>query len=304
MNSVESYLVQNGPSAGSRLVLSRAGDLTVEILPDRGMDIGRVWWRGKQLSWILPQGIPGPGVVSASNDWLANFGGGLLTTCGPENFGSGSLNQSASYPLHGSFTNLKFEIQIQRSSEIESVVSGKATYSPLFGESWQIHRGITISSSGQISVQDDLLNIGISSQPVLMLYHVNLGGDFLSSRVRVTSPNGASKLTEAEGFSDTWEIFGDAHAFNTETVYLHQSHEPIWAVAYNPDSELSVRVSSDVLSNLFQWKFRRRDRFVLGLEPASSNTLQGRSKSQENAPWVDPGQSWKHELLVQITQPT
>lgn len=302
MNSVESYLVQNGPSTGSRLIVSRSGDLTVEILPDRGMDIGRVWWRGKQLSWLLPQGIPGPGIVSAGNDWLANFGGGLLTTCGPENFGAGSLKESPPYPLHGSFTNLKFEIQNQQSSEAGSLVSGTGTYSPLFGESWQVSRTLSIDVSGQISVRDDLLNVGVVSQPVLLLYHVNLGGDFLSSQVQVTSPVGASRLTPPEDFADTWETFGEPHTLNSETVYHHQSREPIWAVAHNPDSKLSVRVSSDRLVNLFQWKYRRKDRFVLGLEPASSNTLEGRYKSQESAPSIEPGQSWKHELLVEITQ--
>lgn len=302
MNSVESYLVQNGPSAGSRLIVLRAGEITAEVLPDRGLDIGRVWWKGVQIAWLLPQGIVGPGSISAGNDWLANFGGGLLTTCGPENFGAPGISDSRAYPLHGSFTNLKFEIQNQQTSENEVLVSGRATYSPLFGESWQISRTISLKSSGQVSVRDAFLNVGVVSQPILQLYHVNLGGGFLSSAVQVTSPNGATKVTQQEELTDSWEVFGDAHSLNLETVYLHQSEEPIWATAHNPALSLSVRVSSDKLSNLFQWKFRRKDRFVLGLEPASSNTLEGRTKALDSAPIVTPGQLWEHELKVQISE--
>lgn len=301
LHSVDNYLVQNGPSSGQRLVLIRSGELAIEVLPDRGLDVGRAWWRGKQFALSLPGGIGMPNSKSPQNDWISNFGGGLLVTCGPENFGSSSHDENVSYPTHGSFTNLQFTLVGQETTAEAATVTGVGVYAPLFGESWRISRSISLYDQSRITVSDTLTNVGVREQPVMMLYHVNLGGHFLDEDVTITSPSNPTRLSAKAAFSDEWASFGSGHSEIVESVYLHQSDRPIWATASNVSLDIAVKVSSSSLTNLFQWKYRRSDRWALGLEPASSNSLKGRSESKTNAAKVSPGETWQHQLTIQLS---
>lgn len=300
MGSADHYLAQNGPSAGTRLSLLRAGNIQAEILPDRGMDIGRLWSEGVQYAWTLPTGFTSPAPLSSSNDWISVFGGGLLTTCGPENFGAASKDGDHTVPTHGSFSQIRFTIIEEQSTERGITLTGRGHYSHLFGDSWEILRGITITSDSNVVVEDTLTNIGYRKQPVLMLYHVNLGGDFLSPQATISSEADVTRYSSTPSFEDDWSTYGSALAVNEETVYVHSFPTPAHTTVSNPELRAQVTVSSDSLPHLFQWKFRRHDRFALGIEPASASSLGGRTQAAAGAPWLDPGFSWSHKLTIAL----
>src|SRR4051794_26858987 len=74
-----------------------AGDMRVNVLPERGLDIGRAWFRGEPVAWESPLGeLPWQG------DFARSFGGGLLVTCGLRNVGLPSEGQ----PQHGWYSSL------------------------------------------------------------------------------------------------------------------------------------------------------------------------------------------------------
>lgn len=302
MLGIDHYLVQNGPSFGTRLLLIRAGDLQLELLPDRGFDIGRVWFEGSQIAWTLPSGFGSPPPMSQANDWISSFGGGLLTTCGPENFGSSSEVEGFPFSLHGSFTNLRFELLSAEQNDEHVILKAKAEYAHLSGDSWEIVRVVTVSKANRIQVFDSLKNTGYQEQPVLVLFHVNLGGQLLSDTLEIESPHKVHRYSDDPGYEDSWSSFGAPNLVNKETVYLHNSSKPIWVRAMNQDTGITVGVSSDSLCNLFQWKFRRKDRFALGLEPATSNTLEGRMKAIDLAPKIAPETSWNHILTIEVSR--
>src|SRR3546814_12946486 len=86
--SVESSVTTDGPSAGMRRLRLVAGDVDVELVPDRGLDIGQMRVAGVPLAWISPTGFPRAGVHAGDGQgWTRAFGGGLLTTCGLLNVG-------------------------------------------------------------------------------------------------------------------------------------------------------------------------------------------------------------------------
>src|SRR5439155_13446253 len=73
------------------------GDLDVDVLPARGLDLGTARFRGERFSWESPLGhIPWQG------DFARSFGGGLLVTCGLRNVGLPSEGQ----PQHGWYSSL------------------------------------------------------------------------------------------------------------------------------------------------------------------------------------------------------
>jgi hypothetical protein len=66
------------PSGDRALVLRLAGGLSLDVLPDRGLDIGAAWWAGVPIAWRSPHLVdPGP-----AETWENRFLGGLLATKG------------------------------------------------------------------------------------------------------------------------------------------------------------------------------------------------------------------------------
>lgn len=299
--SIDHYLAMSGPGSGMRITLLRAGDWEVEVVPDRGMDIGRSWWRGKQVAWIDGPSIPAAGAIAPGDTWLETFRGGLLATCGPENFGRPSKNGSYAVPLHGSWTRLRFDITESRVSSGRALLQGTGWYSSLFGDRWEIDREINVSAREGVIVRDRLINRGAERQPVLVLYHVNLGGELIGPTSRVSSNGRVDLISSPAPFDDSWDVFGPAHEHSIETVYRHLSTaQPIAAVAMSPETGMSATISSSSLSTLFQWKYRRHDRQVLGMEPATSTTLAGREQALADAPWREIGEEWTHTLGVSV----
>ena len=66
--------------------------LAFSVYPGRGMDIGRLTYRGVPVSYLAKPGVASPGYYESSGmNWLRNFFAGMLTTCGLSNVGGLSL---------------------------------------------------------------------------------------------------------------------------------------------------------------------------------------------------------------------
>ena len=122
-----------------------AGELAVDVLPERGLDLGRAEFQGTRFSW-----------ESSSEPWW----GGLMFTCGLQNVGVPSEGQ----PQHGAYrTRPARDVAIH-----DGTVSGRVREGPL-----ELTREITIDDGG-VSVTDVVANVGESAEPAPLLYHVNL----------------------------------------------------------------------------------------------------------------------------------
>ncbi|QYM65026.1 aldose 1-epimerase family protein [Microbacterium sp. Se5.02b] len=74
--SVESSRRTDGPDAGSRRIRVVNGDLELEILPDRGLDLGQFRVAGIPLAWTSPTGFPPVPADPDGRGWLRAFGVG------------------------------------------------------------------------------------------------------------------------------------------------------------------------------------------------------------------------------------
>src|SRR5215213_3487046 len=91
---IEPFVFDDGPARGVRALRLRTGSsLSLDVLCDRGMDLGAAEYRGVPLAWASRTGVVAPHFRELEGEgWLRSFGGGLLVTCG--------LQTSAS-PLRG-----------------------------------------------------------------------------------------------------------------------------------------------------------------------------------------------------------
>lgn len=122
-----------------------AGDLAVDILPERGLDLGRAEFHGMRFSW-----------ESSSEPWW----GGLMFTCGLRNVGVPSEGQ----PQHGLYRTLP----ARDVATHDGKVRGCVREGPL-----ELTREIAIDDAG-VSVTDVVANVGEGPEPAPLLYHVNL----------------------------------------------------------------------------------------------------------------------------------
>lgn len=283
--SIESSVRTDGPDAGARRVRIINGDLEIEVLPDRGLDLGQVRVAGVPLAWLSPTGFPP--LAESAGGWMRAFGGGLLTTCGLQSYGAPSLDDGTPHPLHGRYSSLRAHVSRVDVTDDEVVVEGVVREAEVFGAHLELRRRISSAlGSRTIHIADVLVNRGAEAVEPMVLYHLNLGWPLVDEGTTVRSPatRVEARDADAERGLDTWSHFPAVAPSYPEQVFRHVLESDARAVveAVNPRG-LGVRIAFDtsVLPAMFQWRVAQANgHVVLGLEPATAPTILGRADAR------------------------
>jgi len=302
--AIEASIRTDGPDAGTRRLRVIAGDLDIELLPDRGLDLGQVRHRGVPLAWVSPTGWPRP----SGGPFGATFGGGLVTTCGLLSFGPPSHDDEGEHPQHGRYTTLA--ATVTRAEVLEDAVLVEATIveATVLGAHLELRRRLRVPrGEARIELHDEIVNRGARAVEPMVLYHVNLGwpliqeGTLLRSPVERVLPRDA----DAEVGLATWAQFPAPTDRYPEQVFAHElpADRPVRAEVHAP-SGLGIRISFDTLAlpGLFQWRVAQQDGVVLGVEPATAATIRGRQDAR-NRGLLRPlavGESWNLRLDIDV----
>lgn len=285
--AVESSLRTDGADAGARRIRVVNGDLDIEVLPDRGLDLGQVRVAGIPLAWMSPTGFP-PLVDAADGDgWMRAFGGGLLTTCGLLSYGAPSDDEGTRHPLHGRYSSLRAEVVRAEATHDEVVVEGIVREAAVSGAHLELRRRIaTRIGTRTLRVDDVVVNRGAREVEPMVLYHVNLGWPLVDEGTRLSSPSSSveARDADAEAGLATWSVFPEPVAAYPEQVFLHElpAARPVTVEVSSADG-LGVRIGFDTaaLPALFQWRVaEERGHVVLGVEPATAPTILGRADAR------------------------
>ncbi|WP_195760665.1 aldose 1-epimerase family protein [Agromyces kandeliae] len=284
--SIESSTRADGPDAGTRRIRMVNADLEVDVLPDRGLDIGQVRVAGVPLAWVSPTGFR-PGTVSDPSGWMRAFGGGLLTTCGLLSYGAPSEDEGERHPLHGTYSSLQARVVRTDVVDGELVVEGLVREVRVFGEHLELRRRISSPiGSRAIRIDDRLVNAGSRAVEPMVLYHVNLGWPLVDEGTELRTPGGLVEARDeaAERGLQSWSRFpASARAF-PEQVFRHELPPSTpTAIEVVAARGLAVRIAFDtsVLPALFQWRVAEENgHVVLGVEPATAPTILGRADAR------------------------
>lgn len=305
--SIESSVRSDGPDAGTRRIRIVNGDLDVELLPDRGLDVGQVRVAGVPLAWISPTGFPA--LSAEPGGWMRAFGGGLVTTCGLLSYGAPSLDGGTPHPLHGRSSSLKAEVLRTDATGDVLVVEGVVREAEVFGAHLELRRRITTPVGTRILRIDDVLtNRGAQPVEPMVLYHLNLGwplvdeGTVLETGAARVEPRDAA----AERGLDTWSRFPAPAERYPEQVFRHEA--PTGDVRVSNPGGLGVRIGFDtaVLPALFQWRVAEENgHVVLGVEPATAPTILGRADARVRGMLrtLHPGESMSLGVEVEALLP-
>ncbi len=185
--SLRRMTLTDGPEAGlDALHLSTGGGLDALLLPGRTLDIGPLWWRGRQIAWMPPGGLIHPAFLRAEEGGARGFErlfGGFLVTCGLSHV----RLPAEGNPLHGRlpFTPARLTLARERDDGVLEA-EAEAWESRINGSTLRLRRRVEATAGGaSLRITDTVENLGPEPVPHAVLYHVNLGWPLLAPGTRV-----------------------------------------------------------------------------------------------------------------------
>ncbi len=295
-------------ASGDRVLILRvAGGLSLDVLLDRGLDIGAAWWNGIPLAWRSPNLVdPGPG-----RGWEDRFLGGLLATCGPDNIGPPRAGRGQ----HGTHHLTRaHDVRWWREHTVDGVevhVGGTVAGTQLNGRRVLVEREIVTGTGAPfVEVRDTVSNR--SDQPVAipLLYHVNVGAPMLrpgarlqvdsdGHRLRHPCPAGREPLVVPAPEAGAEAVVAEHLGVRSDEGWARAVLDTSWA-----DGRLVVGWNVAVLPRLFTWNWPARGAWVLGVEPANSPMFgPERKEPHGGAPLIGPGEEFRTVVRIGVQVP-
>ena len=316
---VEPLVLDDGPARGVHALRVRTGSgLSFTILPDRGMDIGAAEYGGMPLSWLSSAGVVSPSLREPEGEgWLRTFHGGLLVTCGLQNVGPPGERDGENLGLHGRISNTPAS-NVSRSVrwDAEGCVleaRGEVRESRTFGPNLVLRRTVSARvGESAVRIEDAVENEGFRTEPLMLLYHVNLGWPVLDETTRLFGPGASPEPRDEEARAGlaSWDRFAPPTPDFRERVFYHRPAAGAggWAEArlenpaLNGGLALSVRFRPDELPEFVQWTMTGEGTYVVGLEPATCRV--GGYEAEERAGRVIrlvPGEERRYRIEIRVS---
>lgn len=279
-------VLDDGTASGCKAIeVANGGGLDFTVLEGKGLNILNFSYKGTNVSFIAKPGLASPAYFNPHNqEFPRNFQGGMLFTCGLLNVGPASVDQGLELSQHGRIGQLPAE-QTSVSADWESNdyvmrISGDVREAALFRENMVLKRTITTKlGSKTLAIHDTVENQGFEPQPLMILYHMNIGYPLLDSSARLLCPdrhawpfNEAAKNNLA-----TMAQFGDPVDDCPEQLFCHtvspdtNGWSELGLINDTLNLGLSIRYNTVTLPNLLQWKSLRSGDYALGIEPTNSS---------------------------------
>lgn len=271
---VEEHRLVGGKGDGMRLLeVNNGRGLMLTISPDRCGDIARLRYKGINMSYMSPCGYAAPGYYdSIGTNWLKTFTAGFLTTCGLQAVGSPCIDEGEELPLHGSIANQPCEQIYWTEDGSDLVVHASVRDETIFGRKLRLERRIQVSTEeNRFEICDTISNTGDRTEPVEILYHMNMGYPLLDedSIVHIPSARVLPRDDHAAEDIGNWMHMERPTVGYQERCYYHQFADAAGrASIYQPKLGMGLQISFDAaaLDGFVEWKMMGVRDYVLGLE--------------------------------------
>lgn len=273
-----------GRSGYMHAIEVRCGDLFFHVQIDKAMDISDLMWRGKNMTFLAKPGLEGRNPYDTNGDEAQrSIMGGLFFTAGFENICAPCTIDGKDYPMHGRIRTTPAEHVcgdvIDDGDRIRVVITGEMREAELFGENMVLRRKIeTVLGEDTIRVTDEIENQSFRKEPLMVLYHCNLGYPFLEENTELYVPS--SKVIGREKFSEqhvsSWNRMEEPVDNEQEYVFIHDilsdENGNTAVLAVNPSwkTGLQLKFNTKNLNHFMEWKSRASGDYVMGLEPSNA----------------------------------
>jgi len=289
LGGIKYYEFIDGTSRGVRGIdIKCPSGLDMTILPDRGMDISKFSYYSIPIAWRSAIRETSPLYYDSRGlEWSRTFFGGLITTCGLTYMGFPCTDEGKELGLHGRITNISAEnVLIDGEWDGNSYkmwAQGKVREADVFGDKLELTRKITTwMDSTRIIVEDCVENIGNSTSPIMLLYHVNIGYPIIDSCSKLLESKAfvTPRDEEAEKGLNSFNNFSEPVKGFKEQVYFHDieadedgnANIALVNEEFNNGKGIGIwlKYNKNNLPYLIQWKQMGIGEYVCGIEPANS----------------------------------
>ncbi len=304
---IEEHRLVGGKGDGMRLLHVRNGqglELTVSI--DRCADISRVTIDGMNVGYLSPCGYVAPTYYQNEGlGWLKSFTAGFLTTCGLEAAGSPCTDDGEDLPLHGSIANTPAEHVYWYETDSELIICATIRDEVLFGRKFQMDRKISVSLSENVfCIQDKVANTSDKTQPLQILYHMNMGYPLLDEDSIVTIPGSSVKGRDENAeahIHSCLKMEQPQPGYQERCYYFEFDNNEGSASIYQPkyNKGLCITFDRNTLDCFTEWKMMGYRDYVLGLEPGNCYP-DGRDVMRQlgKLKFLEPNQSCTFDIRV------
>lgn len=321
IGGIETSIIDNGPERGTRIAWVNTGSgLIYKLLLDRCMDIGEAYFNGIGLAWIGASGFKYlPPQERQADNWLENFGGGLLSTCGLSNIGNSEINEHGTQFLNGSINRQACELEAIVQPRFENngrmLISSITREQQAFGYQFSLQRTIeSFIGSPCIKLKDKVTNIGAYKVPHMLLYHCNFGWPLIDKDATIfwngtaisrglTKGDAIFNQAGCNDFRDPIAAIGtQAEACGyIEQIAEQDGYCHCGIINPNLGVKLTISFIKSQLPWLTNWQHWVHKNYVVGLEPGTNPPL-GQTKAKENNQliYLEPGEVREYEISFAV----
>lgn len=283
-----------GRSHGLSAFEVKNGCMEFQVMADKALDVNQLSYKGINMNFLSKPGLQGRNQYDTNGDEaIRSIMGGLFFTSGIESICAPCNVDGVDYPMHGRMRTTPGEHLSSDAywdgDEYKMVVKGEMREAALFGENMVLRREIsTTYGSKTLTVTDEFENEGYREEPLMLLYHINMGYPFLDENTRLYIPT--AKVTardkDGEGHEADYDKMDAPKDNEPEYVFIHdmQSDEEnnTEVLVINEPLGLGLKLSYNMkyLPNFMEWKSTASGDYVIGLEPANSS-VYGRMYHEE-----------------------
>ncbi|MDN5276173.1 MAG: hypothetical protein PWR01_138 [Clostridiales bacterium] len=313
---IKVYTLKEGRAQGVDAIDVKTGSgLNFTVLPGRAMDIAWMEHNGRPIGFISKCGIVHPSYYHPYGyEWLRNFYGGVLTTCGLTHVGPPEKEGIWDLGLHGRVSNIPAE-EVRHSTtwvgdELILTVEGKVREAVMFSDNLVLHRRIeAYGGENKVVIYDEILNEGYEDTPFMILYHMNIGFPVVDESSELVAPiiKAIPRDEEAEKGIERYNKFELPTPGYKEQVFFHELAEDdkgnTCAGIVNESINLGIciRYNKKELPFFTEWKMMGQQDYVVGLEPGNCVPI-GRSAARQKGEleYLKPGEKRTISLEIEI----
>ncbi len=295
--SVTKRRLHGGLSDGIDVVTLDNGELSLSVLPTRGMGIWKGQYHDTELSWKSPVAFPvNPSFVDLFDrqglGWLNGFNE-LLCRCGLSWNGPPGMDAvededgnstESELTLHGRVANLPAHsvvLKVVTEGKGSISVTGVVDETSMFGPWLRLTSTVTLQAgSNEFVVEDRVTNMGGTVAECQLLYHTNVGQPFLGADSRFVAPiRQVAPRDEraAEGIGDYSTYRGPEAGYAEQVYYMDlkpdsSGESSVLLRNSAGDKGLKLSYTTGPLPCFALWKNTQceADGYVTGLEPATN----------------------------------
>ena len=264
---------------------AKCGDLFFHSAADKALDITDLTYKGMNMTFLAKPGLEGRNQYDTNGqEAQRSIMGGLFFTCGLENICAPCMIDGKDYPMHGRMRTTPAEHVctdvLTDGDVVRLVISGEMREAELFGETLVLRRKIeSVLGENSITVTDEIENQAFRPEPLMLLYHCNMGYPFLDENCRLYVPS--VKVTGREEFSeehvDGWNRIDSPKDNEPEYVFIHEMKTDenldtmVLVANHEQNIGLVIEFNQKNLPYFMEWKSMASGDYVLGLEPSNSS---------------------------------